>query len=543
MYLQAAIPEESPDDLAPPSSLPVHIRQKEDLLNRFLSGDNKLTPEEQDECRRHLFTFWKPVGDEMRERWMDKLYLEQGIKPNAIEERISSRVVAAVEAQIRNSFSSFIQRILGEQKLELRIVEVCPETFDIMLAPLDSPGAARYQTMLESVMEEARRFAGVEIGQLKDARRKFFPLALKVRNVNNLSAPPLTEEERKLVENLLQPLSENSIALMEEEITTLLQRRSSMGGLERPDQRNLTELFVKQLWYMWATMNPEIRDSVLEKVQNPDPIGVLLKPMLPGAKPRPHQTIDPPTEADIVDLEIMMNNLLAKFRDGTLDPEREGQKLDYLLQPLMDPSLMNLINQIVSLQWKAVSPAGLTTNENLKLTEFMSQFGTQFLQWKIDISGFGVLLDKWWWDPEAIQQVFENAWKWKEATKDTPYDTDTQSNVGSVSHVTPPLSMQVIEDDTLRHQFEVRQLLNQFAEEFEGIQYDRLLLAHMDAPLAELYQEIQELRDSAANGPLTLEESLRLREATGDFVRDHMAWYSGLEVRNKFEPLIFLPAD
>lgn len=537
MFLQISASTEIPNDPTDSPSLPDHVQMRQELLNCFLSGDSSLDSNEELECARYLYSFWRPTVDVVCQNWMDRLYQEYKIQPRETEGEASTRLQAVVEAQLRNSFSCFLGRTIGSpQKLHLRFVEVQPEAFSIVLAPLKYDGAIENENMLKDIINNALTLVDADnkIPKPLDlALKEFLPLAQKVRDLQtSLSAPALTEEERKQVETFLQPLSYPSIITMEKEVQTLWQYLVIHRHLSRVDQERLKDLSVKQMWVIWGSRNPDIRDSTLQSVNQPDPVGTLLNPEPGATRPRP-PTIDPPTEADIVNLEIMVNGLIENFtKSRSSMTTLEWSKIKWLLGPLNPPKLRNIDRQMRQL----VSKSGLDFNESLKLSEFEKQYNILFYGWMEKIENFGKLLDSWWFNRMTMQQLFICTRMWEMATK-----TDAEDKSNTQAHHDAPDSTDILDetlagpkvtkDPTTRAQQENVELLRLFTENYEGGYQNRLLLENMPPPLKSLYEEIDGLRDRSRSSPLELVESVRLRTVTRDFVRDHMNWISGLTVR------------
>jgi hypothetical protein len=532
MFLQLP-PEQLPNDSSETASLPVHIQTTQDLLNDLLSGKVIVTKDQKRECENYIYSLWKPVGDNIRGRWFNKLYTEYNIKPHDTLKSVSTRLQAVVEAQILNSFSAFLEQVVhGPQEMRLEFVETRPETFTVVLDLGQAQDTVQNDTMLKDIINNALTIKGKDntVPEALDrALKEFLPLAHKVRTLQTPpSAEPLTDAEREQVEGLLQPLSKDDVATMEKGITKLWQDLAIKGRLSKADQDRLKDLSVQQMWYMWASMNPELRDSTIAAVYQPEPVQSLLNPMRHGAVPTDPPEIDPPTEAEVLHLEAKINSLLDKLRNNWLTAIEKDQ-LEWLLRPLSPPSLRNLDRQIQGLRWKSVGPGGLDTNESLKLAGFQTDLSKLFHRWIERIESFETLLNGWWFNPAIMQELFIHARQWDDAMKEaTKYGAETETKAPSKTNKNTAGQ----KDDRLRIQHENFELLRHFTENFEGSYHDKLLLEHMDPPLKALYEEIQSLRDMARSKRLEFDESLRLRIVTQDFVRDHMNWVASLTVRN-----------
>jgi hypothetical protein len=539
MFLQITSPSEVDDGSTDLPSLSVRVQLRQTLLNRFLSDDTSLTPLEQQQGRNLLHSFWKRTGDALHQEWLDRLYQEQNMTRSEAVAEESTILHAVVEAQLRNSFTSFVGKVIGTpQRLRLIFVEVQPEVFSIVLSPLASIDAIRDDEVLENIIDSSTTLFdkdGKVPNPLKLALKQFLPLAQKVQDLRMMaSAPPLTDSELEKVGALFQPLPDASAGTMQDDMKALWHRLAVHGRLATADEDRLRDLSVKQLWMIWGSRNPDIRNSTLQYVNQPDRIGKLVNPK-PGSTQMPPPTIDPPTEADMLDLEITVNDLIRKFQNDRKSMSNlEWWKLQWLLRPLNPPKLRIVDRQLQELRAKRY---GLEINERLKFDEFYEHFNQLFYEWMQQIDRFGKLLDSWWFDRTAMQQLFIHAKLWEQAEK-----ADRHRESGS-HHADEILESKAdetattaedIKDPALRAQQENVQLLRQFADSYEGKYQDRLLLEHMPPHLRSLYDEINSLRDRTHHTPVTLTESVRLRTVTMDFVRDHINWISGLTVKEQF---------
>ena len=169
----------------------------------------------------------------------------------------------------------------------------------------------------------------------------------------------------------------------------------------------------------------------------------------------------------------------------------------------------------------------------MKLDAFLDQLAEEFGEWVDGITNFGELLAKLWFNRAVMKSVYTNFWLWNEAVRELDKSSAAYSRQQSAERTVEIVAAALeICDPKLRSDHDNIELLRQFAETYEGNYGDRLLLQHLTVGLKDLYEEIRGLRDRAQDVPLTLNENLRLRLLTEDFMRDHMIWYSALPVRS-----------
>ena len=323
MYLEIEDHTRIVDDSTETTPLPKHIEHREDMLNEFLRGERSFDSSEKRYYQNYLRAFWKTHSEHLvqerlqlfTQRWNLGLGWREG----------SSRFHAAFLALKRNSFSAFMNRLSRwRPPLKLKFVEVRPE--DFRLEPLSGGEERRLNDTLNND-------DGLAL-LTTPAFQEFLELAIKLHRIHSAQAQaPLSEDEQVRVRTLLQPLSFTEIDEMDLGIKVLLEINATDETLNAAQEAMLHSLYSKQLWNVWGSMNPEVRDSVLETVRQPDPIEILLEPMLPGATHPALVDLDPPTIDDVVELETTMNDLLLKRRNG-IHSGLDAQKTWWLFRPL-----------------------------------------------------------------------------------------------------------------------------------------------------------------------------------------------------------------
>jgi hypothetical protein len=558
MVIRVESPDQIPDDSMETADLPFHIKARQDLLDRFLAAI-PLELEEIDNCHIYVLSLWRPYYEEISDQWETEIFHEYNVEPYSISSVKSTRLQAAAFAQMSTSFRVFLKRVRsGSQKLRLAFVETQPETFSIELVQVKTENAIQDEDMLRHVINSTATIAETQ-GRvhkvLHAALKEFFALSSKVsRRQSSSSAPPLTDEELQRAQSFLKPLSTEKYFVIEREIVRLLEGLSATEVLSWLEKKSLKDLCVKQMWYAWGIHYPEIQSYWLDPVNEPDFVGYTVNPTSPGAIKASPPATDPPTKAELDAVLDEVNRLFDKHAHRMLQG-RDGDHLKHVLLPLMPVNLRNVERQMQKLQCKSISPEGLTANEGLKFAEFQTQFATLLEEWTTSFNNFDALLNTVWSDHKAMENFYIAAVSWDKATKAsdeersirtrsvdkndgrsaefrpiTPVSAVSSPPANSVTQIKSP---PIIKDETLRDHQENREVLRLFTENYEGNFQDRLLLAHMDLPLQELYEQIYALRDRERSSNLTFDETRRLRTVTEEFARDYVLWYSRLTVRER----------
>ena len=561
MLIRIDSTDKIPDDSTENTGVPMLFKMRESLVNRYISGDSTLTLEKMIQCDNLIHQVWDRFGEDARRQWHAKLYAEYNVEPYSITSMTSTRIQAAVAAQLDTAFGAFVERVRrGSERLRLEFVETRPDDFILMPAPVSSDGVPSNEELLNQFVVETMNINHTSRGRsiLSRALEEFFSLTAKVE-----SRSSLTIEERRRVVALLTPLSEDQVSRLLRGILRLWADLADNRLLSRNDQSRLIDLTVTQIWHFWGDINPAIRSSVYQYY----PIEYQLKPPspgIPGPSPGTTPVVDPPTEAE---MDAVINNISTafdKYKSGVVHG-REAEYLKHVLLPLLPTGLKNLQRQGKRLCRKRATSKRLTTIESLKISELQPYFDHKFRQWINPAKSFNDVLNSPWRDPQALRELYSLAKVWEGGIASTDADRSNattsanknseglllfpnlEDTAGSSEGRTfaptttvsaPPAdavkhkqASAVIKDDTLRDHQEIRELLRQFTEYYEESVLDRLLLDHMPPPLQELYEEILSLRDRERSSHLEFDETQRLRSLAEDFATDYMAWYSGLTVR------------
>jgi hypothetical protein len=385
----------------------------------------------------------------------------------------------------------------------------------IRLKSADSPATSDDESGTANVARPISKVSDILIPGLSDARAEFVPLAEKLRHGHNI-----TDEERAKIVQHFQ-LSENDHPTEIEDAIVLILKVFDGKPLTDVEQAHAKKLMLRFLWRNFANVSPEVVERACPELRPVIPVEALLDPVrAPGAIHTAPPLSPAPTEAEVREVGIELNNLLQKFRDATIS-DQEDRVLDYLLRPLGNPRLRELDRQIENLALisrsadaNTIPPyidTGLNPRQSVHLVELQTQWAREFEKWKANLPRYGVIFDEWYSEPDVIPSVMRRYRAVREALSHPQvHDPRTQN----------PLEIFL----TLK-----RYITDSTFSDIEG----KLFLERLPDDIAGLRDVLfRSRRDlEARNRKLSLSESLSLNLLEHVFVTRYMAWYNAVPVR------------
>ena len=391
------------------------------------------------------------------------------------------------------------EQLRGDLRIRLKVPE-SPTTSE------DEGNAARVQRPISKV-------SGIKIPGLNEARNQFLPLAEKVRNGHNL-----TDSERTEISRHFQQLPDNEQIAETEEAIVLVLKVFDGAQLTDAEQLHARELMLKFLWQHFANTSADLVERACPELRSVVSVENLLDqttPQLSVQSTPPHSPA--PTEAEVREVGTEINNLLQKFRDTTIS-SYEDRLLDYLLRPLGNARLRELDRQIESLTLiskatdRGMIPPyrdhGLNARQSVHLVELQTQWSREFEKWKRNLPRYGVIIDKWFSEPDVIPNVMKRY----------------RSVRGALSHSqvhNPQIKLDVF------------LILKRYITDSSFSDGDgKLMLQRLPPDIASLRDLLFESRRTleAHDRKLSLSENLSLNLLGHVFVSRYMAWYSAVPV-------------
>jgi hypothetical protein len=276
---------------------------------------------------------------------------------------------------------------------------------------------------------------------------------------------------------------------------------------------------------MFPELSVQAKNQSIAQIFQTPPLAAieaLTNRRLSGSLPRSRPpSVAPPSAFEIKELEIEINNLLARERNGEIE-DVERLELNYLLRALLSPRLRYLKERIDDLETELAGDDGLSLTSRIALVDATKQFEPQFRQFKEDIPLFGIVLDEWFSTSEAIAEACSRARLWTEATK---------KEDGTSSF---PVTNRQLEDPRLRAWHITYDDLKKYVEDgcicLAGIQ-EQLLLQFIPQQLINLKEQI-----SAQINAHTIQEvvqATRLQNMKNDFIKFYLRWFTSLTVSSQ----------
>jgi hypothetical protein len=161
----------------------------------------------------------------------------------------------------------------------------------------------------------------------------------------------------------------------------------------------------------------------------------------------------------------------------------------------------------------------LNARQGLLCVELQNQWQKEFQKWKAALTRSGVVIDKWFYEPDAISNVVARFRELKEAVKREPALLRSTNSGLNVPH------RQILQD--------VFSSLKRYVTESDFTDAEgRLMLGHLPTYLAKLRDTLFDHRRilNAQKELLSLSKSVSLNLSEHEFIDRYMAWYNSVMV-------------
>lgn len=479
--------------------------EKKAIYDKYLPLIRATYREELDKFRQYFF----------HEHFPDKVHPNNPApsRPEMISilECVENLAIQAIWERLRQTATSSRQtgisiEIYEQLRGELRIREKSADTSFILEDEDESIEARRSITPV----------SGIVIPGCTEAMEEYLPLAEKVRNGQIIS-----ESEQGEIIRHIRPRSERIQAADSQQAIDLVLKVHDGGKLTDSEEALAKEYILRGLWQHFTRVSSELVERACPELKCPKPANGLMDQNIPPATAQRISPLDPaPTEAEIREVGTEINNLLQKFRDGTITIE-EDQVLDYLLRPMVNDRLRELDRQIrgLSLMPKFADHSmippyqecDLNPRQSLHLVELQTQWEREFEKWKVNLPAYGVIVDEWFSEPDVIPNVFKRYGEVRE-TINRPQEHYPE----------------------YKDPHEILLILKRYITDSSFTDDGgKLMLDRVPVPIAALRNELFQRRQTlnARNQRPSLSESLSLNLLEHDFVSEYMAWYNAVPVR------------
>jgi hypothetical protein len=501
--------------LSDKSPLPSLVKENEKLLELYITAPNRLEADEASDMDDLLRPLWRSTGAQFRGTF--RRHLEQYIFGGTTScLPLDEEVHVLVEAALAHAYGMFVDKLQNTPGARVRIREEVPGSYCLCE---DTPIRIDYACKAARV-QWAKLNAKV---QLKPAhlqpKEDFF---IHARLIRHNEMCKIDDEELKKIMTHLILFTLVEIKAVDTIIVRLLAKEQA-GGLSDAESEELRGADYQQLWLRWGQMFPELRARVISHSSISDTFWRLDTKRLPGSKPQDvPPTIPPPNPSKIRELEIEINNLITKERNGIIS-EKQQQELDFLLPELLPPHLRLLKTRIEAFDGDFVSQPGLDFSHSMESNEVKRQFLENLTTWKMKVSSEGgIFVNPWVYSKSQIIQACLRAKEWQDMTRQTD-ETVSWSATDTT-----------FEDPTVRDLHDMCDTLIYYLESGTygdvGIE-EELLFRFMYSPLAHLFDHIKTQQYELSTRVGDPRDDMTLQFKKQIFITRYIHWLQCLSVR------------
>ncbi|CZR56165.1 uncharacterized protein PAC_06053 [Phialocephala subalpina] len=504
--------------------LPKHLKARLEMVKQYFAGT--LPADKEEEVEFILKVAYRHVGRPLRDKITDEKLLipfGQSLRP---EEDV---LVETTQAMAFLHWKAVVKRFRMEhgKRLDFRITEFGHGRYYTYFGPplpteenLTSPYPPGIETHWDPI---ANDIIDCFWDQLETTRTRFLAFAGRVRNQSRLTA-----DEINFLRSSLLGLVAKDKGNRLDTVIGLLTRKGWYDTPLKPEEiivldREYQNILIEN----WARKYPGIvgQAASMPVLRTVDRLIGNSRAGEPPCTGVPN--IATPSESEVRELEIEINNLLTRERSNSLQP-REQEELEYLLRALLPPSLQVLKQRFDRLHENYVTLPGLTMNESIEYLEYRQRYQQEFAIFKQSVRPWGIFLDKWWYTIEAIAETCSRARLWKEATeKDAAAGTYPTTSVSLEN-------TQVGQWHSLYQELRTYVDSNTDNAAVSGARETRLLFRFMPADLVTLGEEIRDFKQRANNKKEGGDNNKRVRELAwvedviSKFVRLWIQWVTSM---------------
>lgn len=502
-------------------TIPLHVKLLTQEFNTALRA-RKLTDEEHDILYMKFLPLITATYQHELERF-GAFYLHR-LGPGPVNQDEMAIIVRCMEilalkiiwerlkeAATRGTGASI--QIFEPVRGELRIRLVSAESVDAME---NKAGTSQAKPPLPMVFV-------FSLPQFNQAKNEYLQLSAKARR-----GAHLTVRERAELLRLLKPVPKEEQQKQMKEAVKLVRKVFEGKELAAEESRNAKEIMSRILWQQSGKVSADVAERVFPELRPLRSIQNLLSPIVPGTVQTNPALEAEPTEAEIRELGIELNTLLRRTRNRTIT-DQEGRILDYILRPLITDNLRGLNEQIINSSSTRRRPGRvivgshpdgiLNARQGLLYVELQNQWQKEFQKWKAALTKSGVVIDKWFYEPDDISNVVARFRELKEAIKREPALLRSTNSGLNGPH------RQILQD--------VFSSLERYVTESDFTDAEgRLMLGHLPTYLAKLRDTLFDHRRilNAQKELLSLSKSVSLNLLEHEFIDRYMAWYNSVMV-------------
>lgn len=497
-----------------PTVLPHAVKSMEDDLNDYLYGDfASLSVEDRQKRDTALWDIFGHILGDLRGILLARI--QNTFETGKLEaDQLTAEVAALYESLALRACTLYREELRQLPSKKLSIVEAVPGQFTLSYG--SSPVAL---TELDSHRTAERLADQLFVDEFKHSWKEFLEIASKVRRFITLTA----EEHARLELRVGSLSTENlkSMQIKSDVIARILIKYHKNKTLERHEKEELVAADQTCIWYRWALNS---LDPALRVLLNPPLPDVIDRLIAGGAgslvRSREVPPVVMPSEFDVKELEVEINNLLFRRNMGSVDG-REAYELSFIIRELLPPSL-RAVKQRIDGQGKGTLSSADTVHEGLAALEAQRHFNERYEEYLDQVSVIGIILDHWWYSQETISAACSRWRGWKQVHENPD---------GSLMF---PQTSRQLEDSRQRQMFQIYAALVQYVDtDLLGPAPANValqsLLGSLPGTLVDLKEEVRKTASYLVADDLDGERFLlQIKE---EFIKSFLDWYISLTVR------------
>jgi hypothetical protein len=453
-----------------------------------------------------------------------------------------------VVAQLRTSLAINLQGIWGDLRsvISLKSRKGSIEVFE----PLRGELQFRYvpESRLEGADNESMTGSDISLTpeplatvfpQYHEARMEYHRL---VHQLIESGSQSLHSSVRSQLLRFLKPQTDQQQQDDLTEILVLFQKVTGLDQLSEVQGHWLMETFLKRLWRTYAALSPDLIEREFPELKAEETIETFLERTSPGTLQTDTVPIlvPPMTKEEVIELTVDVNNLLNRFKDGTINANENGV-LDTLIRPLANGRLDELETRMATLITGSTSTKEkkpittkrelpllqevehLNATESLLFMELKEQWEEEYQEWKKKLPRCGIIVDEWLQDEDAVSIVVGLYRDIKLALKDGPPLSPIKAEFTLCDRRCAYMVFSVIKKFLLDP-------VN-FRDEEGWLMLDRL-----PNDLATSLERLKQLKTDVyiKSQQLSLSELISKNAIEYEFVHRYLTWYNSIPVRNLF---------
>ncbi|KAG4434786.1 hypothetical protein IFR05_009721 [Cadophora sp. M221] len=505
-----------------PKVLPRAIRALDRDLNDYLFGNfAALSTKERQKRESILWEFFGPIYGHVRRQLLthiEEVYFPGGWDYKNLTIEVDA-LIESIALRCCTLYRDALRALSG-----VTIAEPVPGVYKLAHASLFESDDVNHMpdaTEDERIANKLLRPFCLEM--FTPGRREYLTISAKFRR-----RIALTPDEQSTFFNSVSRVAQKGLSLQELQIASDISAKlaASVSHSERLSDKEQECFLDTERFCVWYRMALNTFTEAVRLTESPEVLGRQVRQAL-SLHYQPYQKavpalVEPPSRAEIQELQVVLNNLLVREKGNNATPEMSNA-LDFVLRELLSPSLRVLKSRIDLQEKGSLDSMSRSMIDGMGFLDAQRGFQSRFQKFKTGLyMRFSIALDSWWYS-EAVIFTACSRWKlWKSSNRNTD---------GSPKFL---VSTTTLEDEAQRELFEIYTILAEWVSNGcpEDVTDDirlRLILKAIPAmdlsPLQAKIRTTAELMQTADSFE-NQTQALFLLGIKEEFIKSYMRWYS-----------------